>query len=177
MDRRVPVLPFVLTIVLILFDQITKLFVIRNVAINQIGPSIIGEFARIIHVRNLGIAFSIGDSISEGARRVLFILVPACVMIGVVVYYLRSGELTTGMRWALAGILGGGIGNLIDRIFRPLGVVDFMLIKVYGFLGMEHWPVFNVADSSIVVSGISLVLLFLLEERRLRKEISHEQKD
>ncbi len=173
-DKRIPIIPFLLTILIILLDQITKLLIIRQIPLNSIGLSALNDFLRIIHVRNLGIAFSIGNKLAPTARRLLFIIVPAVVMVIVAVYYVRSDELTRGMRWALAGILGGGIGNLIDRIFRPLGVVDFIHVKVYGFLGMERWPVFNVSDSSVVVSGITLVVLFMLQERLLRKEQVHE---
>ena len=51
----------------------------------------------------------------------------------------------------MAGILGGGIGNIIDRIFRPEGVVDFISVKFYGILGFDRWPTFNIADASVVV--------------------------
>jgi signal peptidase II len=70
----------------------------------------------------------------------------------------------------MGGILGGGLGNLIDRIFRPEGVVDYLSFKFYGMFGLERFPAFNVADSSIVVSGILLVILFILQERRNRLE-------
>jgi len=60
--------------------------------------------------------------------------------------------------------LGGGIGNLIDRIFRSFRVVDFISVKVYGFLGFERWPTFNVADASLVVSGILLAALLLFDK-------------
>jgi signal peptidase II len=74
-----------------------------------------------------------------------------------VVYYFKTDELSTVQRWALCGIVGGGLGNLIDRIWRPEGVIDFMSVKFYGLFGLERWPTFNVADSSIVVCGILLV--------------------
>lgn len=172
-SRRIPLLPFVLTIVIIGVDQLLKFLIVAKIQLHD-GISVFNDFLRIVHARNLGIAFSLGDGLPASARRIAFIIVPAIVMVGVVVYYMRSSELTRGMRWALAGILGGGIGNLIDRIFKPLGVVDYLHVKVYGFLGMERWPVFNLADSSVVVSGIALIVLFGLYEHRLRKEGSNE---
>ena len=71
---------------------------------------------------------------------------------------------------AFSLILGGAIGNLIDRIARPNGVVDFIDIKFYGLFGLERWPTFNVADMSVVVSGIVLMIAMWLYERRLRRE-------
>ncbi|MDD2335845.1 MAG: signal peptidase II [Geobacteraceae bacterium] len=58
--------------------------------------------------------------------------------------------------------MGGGIGNLIDRIFRSFRVVDFISVKVYGFLGFERWPTWNISDASLVISGILLAITILL---------------
>ncbi|MBT3273598.1 MAG: signal peptidase II [Spirochaetales bacterium] len=163
-------LPFVLTVGIMIFDQITKYLVVVNIGYRAIGLRIFGDFIWIIHTKNLGVAFSIGDSLPEVARRLLFIIFPLIVMALVVVYYFKAKDLTPGMRWAFAGILGGGLGNQIDRVFRPDGVVDFLSVKFYGIFGMQRFAAFNVADSSIVVSGILLVILIILQERR-----SHEQ--
>ena len=111
-----------------------------------------------------------GDSFPLLARRILFIALPLMVMVFVVVYYFRGKDLTTGMRWVMAGILGGGIGNLIDRIGRPEGVVDFFSVKFYGIFGMERFPAFNVADSCITVSGILLIVLFIIQEIQNREQ-------
>jgi len=163
--------PFVLTACIIIADQITKLLIIRNIPYPpaSIGKRLFGDFLWIVHARNLGIAFSIGDGFPELARRILFIALPLIVMIVVVVYYFKGSDLTRGMRWVMGGILGGGIGNLIDRIARPEGVVDYLSFKFYGIFGLERFPAFNVADSSIVVSSILLVILFILQERRNRE--------
>ena len=60
------------------------------------------------------------------------------------------------------GIIGGGLGNLIDRFFRKEGVVDFIDVKFYGLFGLERWPTFNVADSAVVVFGLILVISFIV---------------
>ncbi len=166
--QKPPLYPFALTIGIIILDQITKLIIIRNIPLHQY-KSVFDDFLWIVHARNLGIAFSIGDGFPEVARRILFILLPLVVMVFVVIYYIRGSDLTMGIRWTMAGILGGGLGNLVDRIGRPLGVVDYLSFKFYGIFGLTRFPAFNVADSSIVVSGILLVLLFILQERRNRE--------
>jgi signal peptidase II len=74
----------------------------------------------------------------------------------------------------VAGIIGGGIGNIIDRIFRPAGVVDFISVKFYGILGMERWPTFNIADSSVVVCCLLLLVTILFgpkEQVKTEKEL------
>ena len=167
-EKRLFLVPFLLTASIVLIDQLTKLLVIRNVGLHTIGFNFFEDFFWVVHTRNLGMAFSIGNKLSPGVRRIFFIIIPSLVMVFVLVYYLRAPDLTRGMRWTFAGILGGGIGNIIDRIFRPQGVVDFLSFKFYGIFGMSRWPAFNVADMSVVVSGILLVVLFLLQERRIR---------
>ena len=159
-----------LAALIIVLDQLAKLLVVRYVAINTVGVNYLGDFFWIVHTRNLGIAFSIGNSLPPGMRRILFILIPVLVMVFVSIYYFRALDLTGGMRWTMAGILGGGIGNIIDRIARPQGVVDFLSFKFYGIFGLSRWPAFNVADMSVVVSGILLVVLFMLQERRIREQ-------
>ena len=62
----------------------------------------------------------------------------------------------------ICGIVGGGMGNLIDRFFRPAGVVDFIDVRFFGILGMDRWPTFNIADMSVVVCGILLLLSFII---------------
>ncbi|MFP4113498.1 MAG: signal peptidase II [Spirochaetota bacterium] len=160
-------LPFVLTAALLVIDQITKAIIVATIErLEYGGPAIevLGDFFRIIHVRNLGIAFSIGRELGPEIRRVLFIIVPSLVIAALIFYYFRTDELTRLQRWAVAGIVAGGVGNIIDRIFRPEGVVDFLDVKFYGLFGLERWPTFNVADSSVVVCGILLMISVLFEK-------------
>lgn len=158
--------PFILTLIIVLLDQLTKLLIVQNLEPIYQGGRIIelfGEVVRIIHARNPGIAFSIGHTLPATVRKVLFVVVPIIAMAGIVLYAWKSDEFTRLQRWFVAGILGGGIGNIIDRIFRPAGVVDFVDVKFYGLFGLERWPTFNVADSSVVVCGILLVLSMFIE--------------
>lgn len=172
-ELRSLLLPFLLTLGLVVLDQITKAIIVANVPRLETGGPVIevlGDFFRIIHVRNLGITFSIGRDLTPVLRRVLFIVVPLIVVAGLLVYYFRTDEFTRLQRWAIAGIVAGGLGNLIDRIFRPQGVVDFLDFRFYGLFGLERWPTFNVADSSVVVFGALLVISVLFQ-----KESDHEQ--
>lgn len=159
-------LPFVLSIVIIALDQITKALVVANVQQGSIGFSAFGDFFWLVHERNPAIAFSLGAGLAPQLRTVLFIALPILLMAAILAYYLKAKSLVPLQRWALCGILGGGVGNIIDRIARPEGVVDFLSVKFYGLLGMERWPTFNVADSSVVVCGILLVVSLLIEDRR-----------
>ncbi len=156
--------PLILTLAILMVDQISKLMIVNSIPIHTIGKSFLGGFLRIIHTRNLAIAFSLGNKLPDGVRYVLFTILPIAILIGLLIYYLKGDDFTNIQRWAVAGILGGGIGNLTDRVFRPLGVVDFIDVKFYGIFGLERWPTFNVADSMVVVSGLLLLFSFIFED-------------
>lgn len=159
-------LPFSLTAAVLAADQLTKLAVSVLVRPWSVGFSLWGDFFRIIHVYNPGIAFSIGGGLSQDIRSILFGLMPLIVIVIVIGVYFRSTDLTSLQRWCVAGIVGGGLGNLIDRFFRPEGVLDFLDVKFYGLFGLERWPTFNVADSAVVVCGVLLLIsiLFMMKD-------------
>jgi signal peptidase II len=170
-------LPFILTIIVIVLDQITKALVVSFIPPYKIGAQFLGDFLRLIHVYNPGVAFSIGAAWPDLLRRIAFSIMPLIFLAIVIVVYMKSNDFTKLQRWAIAGIVGGGIGNLIDRIFRPEGVVDFIDVKFYGLFGMERWPTFNVADSAVVVCGILLIVSFIamtIKDSKSKKEESKE---
>jgi len=171
---KAKVLPLSLTGFLILLDQVVKAIIVK---IQPMHPAFItdvfkNDFLTIIHVRNKAIAFSIGENFPDVIKPVLFVIVPILVLCFLVWYYLKSNEFSKIQRWAAAGIIGGGLGNIIDRIFRPDGVVDFISVKFYGFLGFDRWPTFNIADSSVVVCCI--LLLFTMFTPIKKKGASNE---
>ena len=137
-----------------------KAFIVKNIPVFTIGYSFFGDFLRIVHVANTGVAFSMGDSMPFILRRICFGIIPLVVIVMVIVVYLRNDDFNSLQRWAICGVLGGGLGNIIDRFFRAEGVVDFIDVKFYGLFGLERWPTFNVADSAVVVCGILLVISF-----------------
>ena len=161
MDKNDKRLPFILTLIVVLADQLTKWLITVLIPIHAIGVSFFGDFLRIIHARNTAIAFSIGTSMSQVLKIIFFSAVPLIILGAIAFYLLKTDSLTRLQRWAACGILGGGLGNLVDRIFRPLGVVDFIDVKFYGLFGLDRWPTFNVADAAIVVCGFLLVISFL----------------
>ena len=153
-----PLGPFFLAAAIILVDQVTKLAVAASIRPGTIAYSAFGDFFWLVHQKNTGAAFSMGDGLAEPLRIVVLIVLPVILMAALCVYYFKTDELTRLQRWALGGIVGGGVGNIIDRIFRADGVVDFLSFKFYGLFGLERWPTFNVADSAVVVCGILLVV-------------------
>lgn len=162
-------LPFTVTILVVLIDQITKALVIKFIPENTVFKSFFWDFLEIIHVRNDAIAFSIGTSLDVPIKIVFFIILPIILMV-LLIYCVLSKktdkDFTYFQKWCLAGIAGGGIGNLIDRIFRQLRVVDWISTDMYGFLGFDRFPTYNIADASIVVSVVLILLSFLIGEKK-----------
>ena len=155
--------PFLLTIFLLLVDQLFKAWVVKYIPEGTIFKSYFNDFLWIVHVRNKGVAFSIGVGASSLMRVFLFIIIPVCLMIFLSWSILSEKKIfTQGQKWFVAGIIGGGLGTITDRIFRfSSGVVDFISVNFYGFLGMQRWPTFNISDSCVVVFSILLVLSML----------------
>ena len=104
-----------------------------------------------------------GSNLPDKARAILFAALPLIVIIVVFIIYFRNNDFTKLQRWSICGIIGGGLGNLIDRFFRPDGVVDFIDCYFFGIFGMDRWPTFNVADSAVVVCGILFIISFLVQ--------------
>ena len=167
-------LPLTLTGLVIILDQVTKAFIVANwpregTLIKDVFDN---GFLLIYHVRNKVIAFSLGENIPEQFRLVLFVIIPVLVLAFLIWYYFITSGFSQLQRWMIAGIIGGGLGNIIDRIFRKDGVVDFISVKFYGLLGMERWPTFNVADSSVVICCCILLVTMLIPGSSGSKVIS-----
>ena len=158
------IMPFSLTALVIILDQAVKAFIVARwprpgTLIKDVFNN---GFLIFYHVRNKAIAFSIGDDIPQPYRFALFVIIPIVVLIFLIWYYFNTTEFNRLQRWAIAGIIGGGLGNIIDRIFRRDGVVDFISVKFYGLFGLARWPTFNIADASVVICCIILLLTMLI---------------
>jgi signal peptidase II len=173
-NRKELFLPFSLTAFVIILDQAVKAFIVSNWPTQGFIKDVFdNEILILYHVRNKAIAFSIGDNVSEPIRIILFIIVPVLVLIFLIWYYLKAVDFTRLQRWAIAGIIGGGFGNIIDRIFRIDGVVDYVSVKFYGIFGLQRWPTFNVADASVVICCITLLVTMFFtgkEEAKITKK-------
>jgi len=136
----------------IVLDIWTKALVLARIDLHETIP-IIPNFFQLVHVRNTGAAFGIGANASSRLVPLLLNIGAIAVFFVVVVYALRSAVTDRVLQTGLHLILGGAIGNLLDR-FRFGYVVDFLDV----YVGTKHWPAFNVADSAICI-GIALLFL------------------
>lgn len=147
-----------LSILIVALDQLTK-FLIEPWLTGQPPFEVIPGFARLVLVYNTGAAFSLLSSAS-GWQRWLFTGL-AVVISALIVYWLKKtprGQWTTAL--PLAMILGGAVGNLIDRL-RFGHVIDFVDL----YYGDWHWPAFNVADASISVGAAVFILAGLFQKK------------
>jgi signal peptidase II len=135
--------------VVVALDQLTKWLVVRNLGEGR-PVRLVGSFVQLRYTTNSGGAFSL----LTGAP--LFFAVTAMVIAGGIVYAARRAE-GRPLLFALGLLLGGALGNLLDRLLR--GEVPFHG-EVVDFVKVGPWPVFNLADSCITVAG--LLLAFLL---------------
>lgn len=148
--KRIPYL--VLSFVVIIADAWTKWLVATRIDLHESIP-LIPDYLQLVHVRNTGAAFGIGANADSRIVPLLLNLGAIGVFFVVVAYAFRAAVTDRVLQTGLHLILGGAIGNLIDR-FRLGYVVDFVDVYVKS----HHWPAFNVADSAICV-GIALLFL------------------
>ncbi len=142
-----------ISIVIILIDQITKQWIIRHLTLQEIIP--LTPFFNLTFTTNKGAAFSfLSQSGAMGFW--LLSLFAAIVTLILIIWLYRTPRQKRLLSIGIAFIIGGALGNLIDRILYG-HVIDFLDF----YLDNWHWPAFNVADSAIVLGAFLWVLDFL----------------
>ncbi|MGW8326104.1 MAG: signal peptidase II [Desulfobacterales bacterium] len=139
----------------IILDQITKIFILKTLPLYH-SITIIPGFFNITHIHNPGGAFGFMAHQNSSLRNFLFILLASIAVCLIFYFYKSTNRTHPFLASGFALILGGAIGNLIDRI-RFGKVVDFLDFYVHNY----HWPAFNVADSAITV-GVTIFIFHLL---------------
>jgi signal peptidase II len=141
--------------VVIVVDRVTKLFVERRFGLGYGPRQILDHVLFLTVTRNRGAAFGLFQNFTLG-----FLAVSVVVLIGILIYYwwLPAGDWPG--RIGLALVFGGALANAYDRLVKG-SVIDFIQVP--------HWPIFNIADSSISVGVVILVLGGLLRSGRVRR--------
>ena len=146
---------FILTAIIIVLDQVSKYAAIKHLK-NQRPIVIIENFFQLIYVENRGAAFGILQG-----KRVLFLIITIAVILIISFYLIKYyHQLNPLTRISLAMLIGGAVGNFIDRA-RFGFVVDFISIKL---INRYDFPVFNIADICVVISTIFIVYLVLFDK-------------
>jgi signal peptidase II len=148
--------PMVLSFLgVLLGDLVSKDYIMTHFPLYHSQVVIPGVF-NLVHIQNKGVAFGILGGAAPIWRDILLLLLPIISMSGLLIFALCYPQQQKGILLALGGILGGALGNLIDR-FRFRAVIDFLDV----YWGNYHWPAFNVADSAITVGVFFLAAYYL----------------
>lgn len=151
-------------ITIIIVDQISKIYVAQNFSLGE-SVTVIDGFFNFTYVRNPGAAFGFGGEFNNWLRYSLFLALPVGACFWLLYLLGKSFKGPQIMSWAYALILGGAIGNLIDR-FRLDYVVDFFDF----YYQNSHFATFNVADSAITLAAGLVILDYFITEREKKKE-------
>jgi len=140
----------------VFFDQLTKQIIIKSLNIYETVPVIQGFFD-LVHVRNRGMAFGIMNDAKSNSGTWLLLAMSSVAIVLLLVWFFRLKDEGVFFTLSLSLILGGAVGNIIDRL-RFGEVVDFLDV----YVGAYHWPAFNVADAAITVGTFMIAanLLF-----------------
>ncbi|UOQ47941.1 signal peptidase II [Gracilibacillus caseinilyticus] len=149
---------YLIALAVILVDQVTKYLVVANMEIGD-RLTVIESFFYITSHRNSGAAWGI----LQGQMGFFYII--TIIVIGFIIFYIQ--KFAKESKWlgiALAFVLGGAIGNFIDRLFRK-EVVDFFDV----YIGSYDYPIFNIADSALVVGVIFIFIYTFFDERNQKR--------
>lgn len=148
---------YIVALFIVVLDQLTKWLIVKNMEYGE-SIKIIDNFLFVTSHRNRGAAWGI----LEGKMWLFYII--TVIVAGAIVYYMQrhaKGKPLMGI--SLAFMLGGAIGNFIDRVFRK-EVVDFIDTYIFGY----DFPIFNIADSALTIGVVLLIIQMIREEREER---------
>jgi signal peptidase II len=143
----------------VVLDQVSKVQIMQTMRLHESIP-VFQEFFSLTYIRNPGAAFGLLASSGQAFRLIFFGVtsVFALGLLGMIFFRLRQDDWVGQL--SIAAILGGAIGNLLDRV-RFGEVIDFLDFYINGY----HWPAFNVADAAISVGVFFLILHFALDKK------------
>jgi signal peptidase II len=150
-------------IAVILLDQLTKYLVARNLQVGE-SFSIIENYFNLVHVRNRGMAFGLMNRPGDDGSGHYFLIGATFIAAAILIYWFF--KLRGEKNWMIPGlslVLGGAVGNLIDRL-RIREVVDFLDF----YIGTLHWPAFNIADAAITVGTFWIAIQLIFRPALLR---------
>lgn len=154
---------YMIALLVIAIDQFTKWLVLKYMELGE-SITIIEDLLYLTSHRNRGAAWGILQG-----QMWFFYIITVVVIIGIIFYLKKGADEGLLFKWSLALMLGGAIGNFIDRIFRK-EVVDFIHTFPFGY----NFPIFNIADSSLVIGVALLIIHMLLEEKKEKEKMNAE---
>lgn len=150
---------YLIALFVILLDQITKWLIVSRMELGE-SIQIIDKILYITSHRNRGAAWGILQG-----QMWFFYVITLIVIVGIIIYIQRAAKDKWLMGLSLGLMLGGAIGNFIDRVIRK-EVVDFIHTFIFGY----NFPVFNIADSALVIGVILLMIQMFRDERETKEK-------
>lgn len=150
---------YIVAMVIVIIDQVTKWIVVKTMNIGE-QITVIENFFYFTSHRNSGAAWGILQG-----RMYFFYVITVIVVAGIVYYMQKYGKDSVILAISLSLVLGGAVGNFIDRLFRK-EVVDFFDFILFGY----DYPIFNIADSALVVGVILVLIVTFIDEKKKGKE-------
>ena len=138
-------------VIFLVLDQITKYIVTTNMTLGETVDFIDG-FLDFTYIHNDGGAWGM-----LGGERWLLLGVTSVVMVIIVIFLIKNAQKSLLLFWAGCLVISGGLGNMIDRIFRGGEVIDFLRVRFIDF------PIFNIADCAVVIGAGLLILYFVID--------------
>jgi signal peptidase II len=157
-EKRKYLILLVLSVFVIALDQWTKLEVLKRFRLGESIP-VIADYFNLTYIRNTGAAFGILADAHPDFRGPFFLIVPIAALAAIAYIFRKIPQNDVKLSTALSLVVGGAIGNLIDRV-RLGFVVDFL---DFHWKYQNHFPAFNVADSAICV-GVGILMLDLIQQ-------------
>lgn len=156
------------SLLVVVLDQLTKYIVVSTIPVNSIGYRV-ASFFDIIHVHNEGAAFSFLAS-GGGWQRYFFMLIAVAISVALLIALLRTHREKKWTCLAISLVIGGAVGNLIDRVCLSY-VVDFLLFYIKTDTFSYYYPAFNVADIAVCCgAGLLIIIGFFGKENKDSKE-------
>ncbi|GAB3793634.1 signal peptidase II [Virgibacillus kimchii] len=149
---------YVIALVIIILDQVTKWIIVNTMELGERIP-VIENFFYITSHRNAGAAWGILQG-----QMVFFYIITVIVVIGIIFYMQKYAKENRLLAVSLSLLLGGAIGNFIDRLLHQ-EVVDFLDFHIFGY----NFPIFNVADSSLTIGVMLVIIVTIIDERKKGK--------
>lgn len=146
------ILAVICGIFIIAADQLSKLYIISNYSLGE-SSEFINGLIDIVYIHNRGAAWGM----LSGKTWILIILT-LVIMLACVIFLIKIGTKNKLLFWSLIVVVSGGIGNIIDRVFRDGNVIDFLHFEFW-----PQFPIFNVADCAIVIGAGLLLLHFIVD--------------
>lgn len=156
------IFPYIMTVLILGFDQIVKLFVRQSMYEGQSIP-VIQDIFHITYIENQGVAFGL-----FAGHTMVLVVISILILIGLFLFMWREKSRAASLRYGVAFIASGALGNIIDRAMKA-SVTDMFDFRI--------WPIFNVADIAVCVGFLLLViyLLFSSEEKNGEPQSSNSK--